>query len=100
MNTSLTASIKPQFGMIDGIRIRYADSGGPHDPVMLLTSPWRELARGGLSNAQIGARLFLSRRTVEWHLRHVYSKLGIRSRRALPALLGEPGSPATRPSRR
>ena len=46
-----------------------------------------ELARDGLSNAEIGARLFLSPRTVEWHLHHVFTKLGISSRLQLPDAL-------------
>jgi DNA-binding CsgD family transcriptional regulator len=46
------------------------------------------LARDGLSNPEIGARLFLSPRTVEWHLHNVFGKLGIRSRRELADVLG------------
>ena len=46
-----------------------------------------ELARDGLSNPKIGARLFLSPRTVEWHLRHVFTKLGIHSRHELASVL-------------
>ena len=42
MTTSLTTGIKPRFRMIDGIQIRYADSGGPHEPVLLMTAPWPE----------------------------------------------------------
>jgi DNA-binding CsgD family transcriptional regulator len=45
------------------------------------------LARDGLSNPEIGARLFLSPRTIEWHLRNVFTKLDIRSRRELSTAL-------------
>jgi ATP/maltotriose-dependent transcriptional regulator MalT len=52
-----------------------------------------QLACDGLSNPEIGARLFLSPRTVEWHLRKVFSKLGIHSRRELADSLPSDSQP-------
>jgi len=49
------------------------------------------LARDGRTSPEIGAQLFLSARTVEWHLGKIFTKLGIGSRRELHAALAGPG---------
>jgi DNA-binding CsgD family transcriptional regulator len=51
------------------------------------------LARDGLSNPEIGVRLFISPRTVQYHLGQVFAKLAISSRSQLDRVL--PGDPAT-----
>jgi DNA-binding CsgD family transcriptional regulator len=53
------------------------------------------LARDGLSNPEIGTRLFISPRTVQYHLRKVFLKLGIHSRTQLDGAL--PGDASTVP---
>lgn len=50
-----------------------------------------QLARDGLSNPEIGTRLFLGPRTVEYHLRKVFTKLAITSRTQLDNVLDGSG---------
>jgi ATP/maltotriose-dependent transcriptional regulator MalT len=54
-----------------------------HDQLTPQEAQIAQQAQSGRSNAEIGAQLFLSTRTIEWHLRNVYNKLGISSRRQL-----------------
>src|SRR3989440_4347997 len=53
------------------------------------------LARDGRTNPEIGAELYISPRTVEWHLRKVYTKLGISSRKGLRSVMRSPSRETT-----
>jgi DNA-binding CsgD family transcriptional regulator len=52
-----------------------------------------QLVAGGLTNREVGARLFVSRHTVDFHLRQIFRKLGISSRVELTRLVVEHEGP-------
>jgi DNA-binding CsgD family transcriptional regulator len=72
-------------------------TAGASEPLTAQEAQVARLARDGLSNPEIGARLFISPRTVAYHLRSVFTKLGISSRGQLYRVL--PSDPDTVPPR-
>jgi DNA-binding CsgD family transcriptional regulator len=62
-------------------------TGGSRDELTAQEMQIAQFAREGLSNPEIGARLFISPRTVEYHLHKVFAKLGITSREHLARVL-------------
>jgi DNA-binding CsgD family transcriptional regulator len=76
------------------VRKPTAESNGdltPQETQIARLARLARLAREGLSNNEIGSRLFLSPRTVEYHLRKVFAKLRINSRKELISVLGSQG---------
>jgi len=75
-------------------------------PAVRLTARERQVADlvvHGLMNSEIAARLYVSEKTVEFHLTNIYLKFGVPSRRALVKHLvgrspGMPGADPTQPS--
>jgi DNA-binding NarL/FixJ family response regulator len=77
-----------------GVRLGRGGSRAPGEEGLASLSP-RELEIAhlvgeGLTNREIGARVFLSEKTVETHLTHVFQKLGLRSRTQVAALVANP----------
>jgi ATP/maltotriose-dependent transcriptional regulator MalT len=70
-----------------GARPRRRDLSGP-DALTPTERRVAEMAADGMANPEIAQVLFVSRKTIEWHLGHVYSKLGVTSRGDLRTALG------------
>ncbi|MFE0438766.1 ATP-binding protein [Streptomyces nigra] len=75
-----------------GGRTHKRPAPGPSQGLTAQEEQIARMARDGLSNPEIGTRLFISARTVQYHLRKIFTKLGITSRSQLESVL--PGAPS------
>ena len=84
----LVHSLDAQLASRIGLRpqLRKTDNG---DPLTARESEVFELVRQGLSNREIGRTLWISESTVKVHVRHIFEKLGVRSRTEAATLTRE-----------
>jgi DNA-binding CsgD family transcriptional regulator len=103
--TDAREQLRTAFGMLDSMGVaafaerarrellatgetaRKRSAVSPNDQLTAQEMQIARLARDGLSNPEIGARLYISAHTVQYHLRKVFAKLGINSRSQLDHVL-------------
>jgi DNA-binding CsgD family transcriptional regulator len=103
--TDAREQLRTAFGMLDSMGVaafaerarrelqatgetaRKRAIGSPNDQLTAQETQIARLARDGLSNPEIGARLYISTHTVQYHLRKVFAKLGITARSQLDRVL-------------
>jgi len=108
--TDARAQLRAAYEMLDAIGMEAFAERARHEllasgetvrkptaePAGTLTAQEAHIARlaaDGYTNPEIAAQLFLSARTVEWHLRKVFTKLGVSSRRQLQLALADQDRP-------